>query len=154
VEPAVVDAEWFKSEVLECLDHAHNGQPESIRDRLAFALSTWVGEPYSDVASSEIAARRSELIELRDRALELKLSLSLRVASSPSTLAEVIAAAKGHITRQPVREVGYEVLIGALIADGRPAEAAAACGSALEFFQSTLGVEPSERLRRALSGQL
>ena len=146
VEPLDVDAEWFKCEILECLDAATTGPAALLRDRLTRALALWQGEPFAELAAPEIAARRSELVELRERALETHLDLSLRVADSPRALCAVIAAAKGQVTRQPLRESGHEILIRALIADGRPAEAVEAFRSAVEVLFTKAGVAPSARL--------
>ena len=152
VEAEAVDAEWFKAEVLECLDAVSNGQPKAIRARLTAALNIWAGDPYGDIKFAEIAGRRNELIELRERARETQLQLSLLMAASPSAFSEVIAAARRQITCQPLREAGYEVLITALRADGRPAEAADAYRKAVDYFQSQIGVQPTDRLLQALEG--
>lgn len=150
VDPVMVDAEWFRGEVLDCLDGARDGSPRRTAERLAAALMAWTGEPYAHVEAPEISARRNELIELRERAVETQLDLSLQLAASPRAISEVVAAAKGQVTRQPLREAGYDVLIRALIADGRPAEAVAAYNSAVTAFDQQFGIRPSDRLRQAI----
>ena len=151
IDPDHVDAEYFKQQILECLGEIGEGDAESIHSRLQAALALWRADPYVDLYSPEIDALRSELTELRERAIEASLGLSLAVADSPRALATVIAAAKGQVARQPLREAGYEVLIRALVADGRPVEAGDAYRGAVDFFQVSLGVEPSERLHSAVS---
>lgn len=146
VEPLDVDAEWFKHEVLECLDAATTGPADFLRERLTRALALWQGEPFAELTAPEIAARRNELTELRERAIETHLGLSLEVADTPRAFSEVIAAAKGQVTRQPLRESGHEILVRALIADGRPAEAVDAFRSAVEVLFTRVGVAPSARL--------
>lgn len=150
VDPVMVDAEWFKGEVLDCLDSGRDGAAERTVERLVAALQAWSGEPYAFIDAPEIAARRNELIELRERALETRLDLSLQLASTPRAISEVVAAAKGQVTRQPLREAGYDVLIRALIADGRPVEALEAYNSAVTAFDQRFGVRPSGRLRQAI----
>lgn len=150
VDPLDVDAERFKHEVLECVDAATTGPADVLRERLTRALGLWQGDPFSALDAREIAARRNELIELRERAIETHLDLSLRLADSPRALSEVIAAAKGQVTRQPLRESGHEVLIRALIADGRPAEAVDAFRGAVEVLFTQAGVGPSARLCGAI----
>jgi len=154
VEPAQVDAEWFKAEVLACLNEAARDEPDALFDRLSDALKAWSGPPYANVDSPDIVARRAELVELRERALEAQLTLALRRAASPGDLSDVIAVAKGQITRQPLREAGYQVLTSALIADGRPVEAAAVYRRAVDLFRTSLGVEPSENLSKVVKSLL
>ena len=154
IEPDHVDAECFRQEVLECLGELDNGDAATIRARLQAALDLWRADPYTDLDSPDIDALRSELTELRERALEASLELSLAAAHSPRALATVIAAAKGQVARQPLREVGYEVLIRALLADGRPVEAGDAYRGAVGFFRASLGVDPSERLHAAVGPAL
>lgn len=150
VDPLEVDAEWFKREVLECLDAVATGPVDLLRERLMRVLVLWQGEPFAELTAPEIAGRRNELNELRERALETQLGLSLRAADSPRALSEVIAAAKGQVARQPLRESGHEVLIRALIADGRPAEAVEAFRGAVEVLFTNTGVAPSSRLHDAI----
>lgn len=150
VDPVHVDAEWFKVRVLDCLDHAQNGHSGQTREELGQLLALWRGNPYQGLSDSVVDARRSQLSELRERAIEVKLELSLALADSARDLSEVIAEAKGQIARQPLRERGHEILIRALLADGRHPEAATAYREAEQTFMEKAESRPSPRLKRAL----
>jgi len=150
VDPVQVDGEWFKTEVLECLAKSTAGDYSDVRQRLNEALSIWRGTPYEDLSDSTIEAKRSELEELRERAIEALLEASLEAADSTSELSEVIAAAKGQVARQPLRERGHELVIRGLIADGRLAEAHVSYERALDVLARHGGGGASPRLAEAM----
>jgi len=145
-----VDAEWFRHQVLTCLDHPVNGDAGQVKQVLHQALDLWRGDPYEDLNDGLIEARRSELRELRERAIELYLDVSLALAESPREIGEVIADARGQVARQPLRERGHEILIRALIREENRAQAAQAYQQAIEVFAEQAGVTASPRLRRAV----
>jgi len=150
VQAERVDAEWFRQQVLTCLDHPVNGDSGRVKATLHQALELWRGDPYEDLHDGLIEARRSELRELRERAIELYLDVSLVLADSPREIGEVISAARGQVARQPLRERGHEILIRALIREDNRAQAAQAYHQAIDVFAEQAGVTPSPRLRRAV----
>lgn len=145
-----VDAEWFYEQITASLDTGTEGDIAGNRQRLASALALWRGQPYDGIDDPLVLARRFELTELRERGIELQLELDLLLARSTGDLGRVVAAARGQVSRCPLREVGYEVLIRALIRDGRPAEAQEVFREAQETFMEQVHVQPSKRLSDAL----
>lgn len=150
VDPSSVDAEWFFARVLTCIDHASDGQSRQARNELAQLLTLWRGDPYQGLNDPSIEARRSQLVELRECAIETRLELSLSLADSARGRSEVVAEAKGQIARQPLRERGYEILIKALVAEGRFPEAVRTYRDAETTFSDLAGAQPSPRLKTAL----
>jgi len=153
VQPAQVDAEWFREQVLACMDGSHalsSEQHGQVRESLRQALEVWRGEPYEDLRDGAIAARRSELLELRERAIELFLEVSLAVANNPREIGEVVAAARGQVARQPLRERGHEILIRALVSENDRAQAVQAYRHAVDVFAEQAGVTPSPRLQSVI----
>lgn len=153
VHPTQVDAEWFREQVLTCMDGSQaldSERHEQVRESLRQALEVWRGEPYEDLRDGAIQARRSELKELHERAIELFLEVSLAIANNPREIGEVVAAARGQVARQPLRERGHEILIRALVSENDRAQAAHAYRHAVDVFAEQAGVTPSPRLRRAI----
>jgi len=153
VQPAQVDAEWFREHVLACMDEPRTFDSErhgQMRESLRQALEVWRGEPYEDLRDGTIEARRSELLELRERAIELFLEVSLAVANNPRDIGEVVAAARGQVARQPLRERGHEILIRALVSENDRAQAVQAYRHAVDVFAEEAGVTPSSRLRSVI----
>lgn len=149
-EPSAVDAEWFREKVLECLDASIDEQSEEMREQLRLALQLWRGDPYEDLGDPAICARRAELHELRERGLEHQLEMDLANAESAGALGRVVIAARGQVSRQPLRERGHEILVMALMADGRDAEARVAFAEAERTLADKAQAKPSPRLISAL----
>ena len=150
IDDSDVDAQWFRERVLGCIDQSEGNSPTQVRETLLQAIELWRGEPYEDLRDAGVKARRSELQELLERAQELYLEVSLKAANSAREIGEVVAAARGQVARQPLRERGYEVLIRALIRENDHAQAAQVYRHAVEVFADQAGVGPSPRLRELI----
>ncbi len=110
---------------------------------LAEALDLWRGDAYVDAADLDaIAAEARRLAELRTAAREAWA----RALFDAGRAADATATAEALVTEHPLRERSWMVLIDALAADGRQAEALRAYQRASEQLADA-GLEPSAALR-------
>ncbi|GAB2647928.1 hypothetical protein GCM10027271_01860 [Saccharopolyspora gloriosae] len=110
---------------------------------LRAALRLWRGDPMRETAGTGGFAEVEELRETRAHAQET-LAEALIADGRPDEAADEIrklTAANG------LRESAWELLITALRAAGRPAEAVAAYGEARRELADELGIDPGQRLR-------
>jgi hypothetical protein len=101
--------------------------------------------PYTGVDDPDLNARRARLVELREQAREDLLECRLELARDPRALALVIAHAKELVVEQPRRMRYHVLLVRALAAAGRPAEALSAYEVAV-LAGGGAGVEPGNEL--------
>lgn len=108
------------------------------------ALSLWRGEPLADVRSD--ALERSEvprLTEMRLQLSEIAIEADLHLHRHTHVIGELLRL----IADAPLRERLHALLMLALLADARRAEALACYQRAREILVSELGVEPGLDLR-------
>ncbi len=137
-----VDARRFETSVGE----AHRqgaSDPRSAVSTLNDALALWRGQAPADVGDEPVATAAFErLLELRHSAFEELIRLRLSLGES----AEVIPDLRRELRAYPYREPLWGILMWALDASGRRAEALLAYREATESLRRELDVEPDEEL--------
>lgn len=112
--------------------------------QLEAALEAWRGDPVPELRlGSRTEAVLAELMELRTSLVERRAALEV-AAGQPD---RAIAALRGIVAAEPLREHTWGQLIEALAAAGRWAEALLAYGEVRSLLAEALGVEPSAPLR-------
>ena len=108
------------------------------------ALSLWRGEPFGDLVDTDDG--RVEIERLHDlylRAMEERFDLLVRSDRAD----EVLADLQAFVAREPLRELPRRVLIDALAATGRRADALRVFDDYRKDLARELGVAPSAELR-------
>jgi predicted ATPase/DNA-binding SARP family transcriptional activator len=117
-------------------------------ERLALleeALACWRGDAFGDLADVEVLRPAATQLEARRVAVLEDRAAALLDARR---LDDAVAAAEAVVAEHPLREHSWAVLIEALTADRRVAEALRAYQRAVHALAEA-GLVPSERLRRA-----
>lgn len=148
-DPQSIDAEQFMSLADDGLHALWAGSATSAQGLLVQARDLWRGVPYADVQDPELVARRERLAEVYERVREAVLECRLTTARSPLEASDVVPWAKEEVARSPLRERRHELLMRALIAADRPAEAMAAFHFAESYLQANGGVQPGPGLLSA-----
>jgi len=143
VDPDDVDAVRFGRLVAEGRRLIEAGDEAAAEATLAAAAALWRGSPLADDDTPESAARRAALEELRLQMVHDRAVLAVRTGRC----AEVVPALEEVAAAHPLREDIALVLLDALVAAGRPAEALAAYERVRETLAETLGTDPSPALR-------
>jgi predicted ATPase/DNA-binding SARP family transcriptional activator len=147
--PDDVDAERFARLVTDVVGRGP-GDAVAAFDRLGLALSWWRGDPYEDVADTDggrIEADR--LRELHVLALEERHALLLELHRGPEAVPGLVSLVGAH----PLRERPRALLMAALHATGRSAEASRVHDDFSRVLAEELGLEPSAGLIR-LHGEI
>ena len=121
------------------------GAPAEAAEQLRAALSLWRGEPLIDVVQSRSISAESR--RLRDRqltAIELRIEADMALGNYIDVVDELASLTTLH----PARERLSALLMEALYATGRGAEALAAFRAAREYAVNELGLEPGPALRQ------
>jgi DNA-binding SARP family transcriptional activator len=119
-------------------------QPGRAAELLAEALGLWRGRPYLDVPQSDLVdAEAARLEEARLDALELSFEAEIGCGRHAGVIAGLFRLTADH----PLREGLWSLLMRALDAAGRHAEALAAYARAREVIAGELGVDPGEALQ-------
>ncbi|WP_156037662.1 BTAD domain-containing putative transcriptional regulator, partial [Glycomyces tenuis] len=140
--PDAVDAHRFERLAREGRLALEDGRRETAAALLHEALALWRGEPLVELPDMVAAATR--LNELRLTALEDRFA-----AEAPDRAAESIPELTELTEAHPLRERLHALLIDALRADGRGAEALAAFERIRERLADRLGADPGPQLREA-----
>ena len=136
-----VDARRFEALV----DRAGHLAPVPATEVLVEALGLWRGEAFGDVRDTPAVAGTARRLEERRSGARQALAAALVDAGDA---AGAVAHAEALVADEPLREGAWVVLVRALLADDRPAEALRAvrrAGTAL----AEAGLEPSAALRGA-----
>jgi predicted ATPase/DNA-binding SARP family transcriptional activator len=146
VQPEAVDAAVFEAAARAGGRALAAGDPATAARLLREALGAWRGPALADVAGEEFAAApAARLEELRSAAeldrIEADLALGEAVAVT-GELRELSAA-------DPLAERPRALLMRALAAAGRQADALAVYAEGRELLADRLGVDPSPRLEEA-----
>lgn len=144
--PEAIDVEQFVEAVHDAARLRRREHFARAGELLAHAVELWRGTPFPDVVDPDLEARRERLTELRDQAREDLLECRLELCRDGFSLADVVADAKELVARQPLREKGHVVLVRALAASDRPAEASAAFEAASAHLRDRLGLDPGRTL--------
>lgn len=109
------------------------------------ALALVRGEPFGDLAEHPALAQEAARIEeLRLRALQGRIDADMRLGRHADVVDELQGLARTH----PLREVFWELLMRALHASGRHADALQAYEWARTVLRDELGADPSPTLRQ------
>jgi len=147
VPPAAVDVTAFESQARAGGQALARGDAHAAAGLLRAALGHWRGTPLADVAKEGFAfAPAARLTELQAAAaldlVEADLALGAADAAMIGGLRELIAA-------DPLAERPAALLMRALAAAGRQAEALTVYQGTRERLAERLGVDPSPRLEQA-----
>jgi DNA-binding SARP family transcriptional activator len=141
---ANVDVHRFDALVRQSRQLLDGGAHALARQRVEQALSLWRGSPFPELAGLEFAAAETvRLDELRLEALVLRAQSDLMLGRTTCAVISLRALTAGY----PLREDLWALLIRALYAGGRTAEALAAYRAARQTLVTELGLEPGPHLR-------
>jgi len=143
VPPDAVDAAVFEALAAQGRRALAEGDAETAASVLRSALAEWRGQPLADAAgcdAAEVAAAR--LTELHASVLADRIEADLALGEGASLVGEVRALTAAD----PLAERPRALLMRALYAAGRQAEALAVYHEARELLAGRLGVDPSAQL--------
>jgi predicted ATPase/DNA-binding SARP family transcriptional activator len=142
--PDAVDANRFETLATDGRRALDAGDPDTARPLLEDALALWRGAALADVTGASFAAGEAHRLEQRRlSAIEDHLAAELATDPSASAIAEIETLAFQH----PLRERTHGLLVKALSADGRPAEALQVYEALRERLADQLGADPSPELQ-------
>jgi predicted ATPase len=145
--PEAVDALRFERLAREGRRAFSDGDAEAAARRLREALALWRGEPLADVADAPFAVPAIvRLSELRLAAIEDRVAADLE---RPADRAQLIAELADLTAAYPLRERLRCLLVQALHADSRQAEALATYQAYRELLADQLGADPGPELQAA-----
>jgi predicted ATPase/DNA-binding SARP family transcriptional activator len=145
VPPDAVDAAVFEALAVQGRRALGEGDAETAARVLRSALAGWRGQPLADAAgcaAAEVAAAR--LTELHASVLADRIEADLALGEGASLVGEVRAL----VSADPLAERPRALLMRALYAAGRQAEALAVYHEARELLAGRLGVDPSAQLEQ------
>lgn len=145
LEPGDLDAGRFEALVGQGRQALSAGSFRRAAEVLAEALALWRGPALADVPPFElVTAEAARLEETRLAALELRIEADIGCGQHAQLVPELRRLVSDH----PLREALWSLLIRALDAAGRRAEALTAYGQAREVIAEELGVDPGPELQR------
>ena len=145
LQPGELDAEQFQALAGQGRRTLAEGDFRAAADVLAEALGLWRGRALADVPPFALVTAEAErLEESRLTALELRIEADLGCGMH----AQLVPELRRLLSDQPLREGLWGLLMQALDAAGRHAEALAAYGQAREVIAEELGVDPGPELQR------
>lgn len=121
---------------------------EETRALCESALRLWRGTPYDGLVSPEVIGRRERLQERREQVLDLRLLARLEGAASLTDVNEVVAEAQGRVAQHPLREPSHRILMRALAAADRRAEACLVFEDLTRRMKARMGLPPSAETQR------
>ena len=141
---ATIDARCFENEVAEARQARVAGDTRGAVHVLGSALSRWRGDVMADLPEGRFADPvRTKLHQLRLAALEERIDAQLELGLASQCAAELTELVEHH----PLRERLWALLMTALAASGRTAEALRAFQRLRRTLGEELGLEPSAELR-------
>jgi predicted ATPase/DNA-binding SARP family transcriptional activator len=154
VPPDAVDAVAFDALAVRGRHALARGDAEEAARVLRSALAFWRGQPLADAAGCDFAdVAAARLTELRSSVLADRIEADLALGEGASLVGELRVLVSGD----PLAERLRALLMRALYAAGRQAEALEVYHEARELLASRLGVDPSAQLEqvylRILRGQ-
>jgi DNA-binding SARP family transcriptional activator/Tfp pilus assembly protein PilF len=145
LDPGDLDAGRFEALTGQGRQALNAGNFRRAAEVLAEALALWRGPALADIPPSElVAAEAARLEESRLTALELRIEADLGCGQHAQLVPELRRLMSDH----PLREGLWTLLMRALDAAGRRAEALAAYGQAREVIAAELGVDPGPEMQR------
>jgi DNA-binding SARP family transcriptional activator len=147
-DPAAVDADRFEADYRAARRLATEDPAAAAEALLDSALGLWRGPAYGEFGDGFARAPAARLEELRIAALEDRVALLLRRGDSGAE-----TRARDLTAQEPLRERPVELLMRALHAGGRTAEALDVYRRHRELLADELGLDPAPGLRE-LEGAL
>src|SRR6516225_8668150 len=145
VPPDAVDALAFETLAARGRRVLADGDPREAVTVLRSALASWRGQPLADAAGYDFAdAAAAKLTELRSSVLTDRIEADLSLGEGASLVGELRAL----LSADPLAERPRALLMRALYAAGRQAEALEAYHQARELLAAQLGVDPSAQLEQ------
>ena len=152
VPPEAVDALEFGELAAEGRRSLAAGDAGQASRQLTRALDLWRGQPLADAAGCEYTdAVAFRLAGLRDEAVLNRIEADLVLGAGPSASA---AELRTIVAADPLAERPRALLMRALYADGRQAEALACYAQTRELLAEQLGADPSPALEEVYLGIL
>ena len=146
-----VDAVAFEALARQGSQALASGDPVTARRVLREALDMWRGPALADVSAARFASGpAARLEESRTRAALDLIEAGLALGESDSLIGEL----RAMIAADPVAERPRGLLMRALYAAGRQAEALAVYTQTRDLLASELGVDPSAQLEQIYLGVL
>src|ERR1700733_1555498 len=140
VRPDAVDALDFSTLALRGRRALADGDPREAAAVLRSALAYWRGQPLADASGYDFAeAAAAQLTELRSPVLTDRIEAELALGEGASLIGEL----RTLVSADPLAERPRALLMRALYASGRQAEALEAYHQARELLAGRLGVDPS-----------
>jgi predicted ATPase/DNA-binding SARP family transcriptional activator len=151
VPPEAVDAVAFEALARKGSQALAAGDAVTARRALRDALGAWRGPALADASGARFAAGpAARLEESRTRAALDLIDAGLALGESDSLIGEL----RAMIAADPLAERPRGLLMRALYAAGRQAEALAVYAEARELLAGELGVDPSPQLEQIYLGVL
>jgi DNA-binding SARP family transcriptional activator/tetratricopeptide (TPR) repeat protein len=143
--PGDVDIERFESLAADGRTALAAAEPERAAGLLAEALRLWRGPLLADVPPSPLIATNADrMAELWLATTELRVEADIACGRA----VQAIPGLRGLVTEHPLRERLWALLIRALDAAGRRAEALDTYAQARQVIADELGVDPGSELQR------
>jgi predicted ATPase/DNA-binding SARP family transcriptional activator len=145
VPPDAVDAMTFEALAIQGRRALAAGDPEQAAQLLRSALLLWRGQPLADAAGYEFAdVAAARLTELRASAAADRIEADLALGEG----ARLVGELRTLLSADPLAERPRALLMRALYAAGRQAEALETYQEARELLADRLGVDPSAQLEQ------
>jgi len=143
IPPEMVDAVAFEARARAGGRALAAGDPREAASLLREALAAWRGPALADVANEEFAAApAARLEELRSTATLDRIEADLALGEASGLIGEL----RAMTAADPLAERPCALLMRALAATGRQADALAVYAQARDLLADRLGVDPSPRL--------
>jgi predicted ATPase/DNA-binding SARP family transcriptional activator len=142
VAPGALDADVFESGIRRAR-RLMDTEPDAAVRELESALALWRGPAYGEFADGFAQAASVRLAELRTSAAEDHLELLIRTGAAT----DAVAGARHLVGETPLRERPVELLMRALHACGRVADALDAYRRHRQLLADELGLDPPAGLR-------
>ncbi|MEY9861629.1 DNA-binding SARP family transcriptional activator [Catenulispora sp. GAS73] len=150
VPQSAVDAYRFQAATAEARQALAAGHDEQALSTLNKGLALWRGPALTGLRDSRLANAAAVLDEQRLDAVEAATAIRLRLGEAAATLGELTALVDEH----PFRESLRALLMRALHASGRQADALTVYEQGRRMLADELGLDPGPQLRRAHEGVL
>ncbi len=142
VPRSTIDLRTFEGLVATGYDSQAAGDPRGAAHSLGDALALWRGAPLADLVDTDAATDTAiRLTELRQSVTEERLACLLDAGDHQTALPDIEAL----VAREPLRERSVELLMRALHACGRQADALDAYHRLRDRLTEELGIDPSPR---------